>query len=832
MKFSRRRFLLGASTLAICAANPALAGLHFHGSPGFNGGKSQVNLGDFAFAFLDLMKTTQNWNYANAPNANGQVSPANMDVNGYPTTIQAGGYYTSVLIPPTTVVPGNYVCRWVGGDGTTSIKNPGSLVSGSTTGANGRFVFTPNASAIASTVLAGAITLGSPYVSSIAIMHVNDEAAWLAGQVFSPKFKGILTQGKFGVIRFLNLQPSITTVTTWASRKPVGHFSYAAEEYRSSLWAGQTTNVGNDYSITFGSGAPVDKQTILLQFNANATLNTATVTFPGGSTVNWTAHGLSAGDPVGFSGGSPPSGIFYGGTYYVIAAGLTANAFQVSLTRGGAAYNYGTGASGTTAGVRLPTLNLNGTGTVAITSNNGGVMTSIVQMPSINGTSGQAVWGTLIYDADLNSWMLRGGNADPNQGSAGIINGCPYEIMLQLCKEVGAHPYFVAPYLAVDPMTDFHTQLATLVKTTMPSWMIPRFEICNELWNNVNPMTQYAYLKAYVHWNAQFSSGIFDRDDWVGKTASTIGQAVNAAYGGAVGAGYQILINVQTVTFPSPGSNGQASRFASTQYLAQSAAAQVGYTKSAASLWATHVVCANYFQPAERGTAQETTDATTYAANAASIVGGISGGTLTVASVTIGTLAIGQTITDQYGLIPVGVTITGGSGTSWTVSNGSLSIASGTTIFAQNATAAALATSYADTASGAADPNNGGNLAQVKIYFTNIFNYAATFTNSAGNTLKGTFYEGGYSPDLDSTAQINFLRNASKNVADGGLLISGGTLANAAVVAGNYADCIASGGEFPSCFQLTGVNSIWSVLDPDIYATKTAQWNAIAAFNA
>src|SRR6266403_372419 len=108
----------------------------------------------------------------------------------------------------------------------------------------------------------------------------------------------------------------------------------------------------------------------------------------------------------------------------------------------------------------------------------------------------------------------------------------------------------------------------------MPSWMISRCETSNELWNDFNPLTQYAYQKAYVHWNTQFSSGIFDRADWVGKTASTMGQAVNAVYGGAVGAGYQILVGFQPANFGTPGANGQTARIESTQYAVQSAAAQ------------------------------------------------------------------------------------------------------------------------------------------------------------------------------------------------------------------------------------------------------------------
>jgi hypothetical protein len=55
-------------------------------------------------------------------------------------------------------------------------------------------------------------------------------------------------------------------------------------------------------------------------------------------------------------------------------------------------------------------------------------------------------------------------------------------------------------------------------------------------------------------------------------------------------------------------------------------------------------------------------------APAAQFTGSISGNTLTVSSVASGTLAIGQFLTDAAGEIVSGTQITGGSGTSWTVS--------------------------------------------------------------------------------------------------------------------------------------------------------------------
>jgi hypothetical protein len=64
--------------------------------------------------------------------------------------------------------------------------------------------------------------------------------------------------------------------------------------------------------------------------------------------VNYTGHPFVAGDKVVFStSGALPTGLTAGTVYYVIAAGLTANAFEVSATSGGAAINTSSAGSGT-----------------------------------------------------------------------------------------------------------------------------------------------------------------------------------------------------------------------------------------------------------------------------------------------------------------------------------------------------------------------------------------------------------------------------------------------------------------------------------------------------
>ena len=77
-------------------------------------------------------------------------------------------------------------------------------------------------------------------------------------------------------------------------------------------------------------------------------LGTFTVTIASPAVFTLNSHGLVAGDPVSFeTTGALPTGLSVGTLYYVISAGLTANAFEVSTSVGGAAVN----TSGTQSGV-------------------------------------------------------------------------------------------------------------------------------------------------------------------------------------------------------------------------------------------------------------------------------------------------------------------------------------------------------------------------------------------------------------------------------------------------------------------------------------------------
>jgi hypothetical protein len=79
---------------------------------------------------------------------------------------------------------------------------------------------------------------------------------------------------------------------------------------------------------------------------------TVTMTIATPAVVSWTGHGLSTNAKVRFTTtGALPTNVTAGTVYFVIASGLTADAFQFSATQGGAAIN----TTGTQSGVHTCT---------------------------------------------------------------------------------------------------------------------------------------------------------------------------------------------------------------------------------------------------------------------------------------------------------------------------------------------------------------------------------------------------------------------------------------------------------------------------------------------
>lgn len=84
-------------------------------------------------------------------------------------------------------------------------------------------------------------------------------------------------------------------------------------------------------------------------YNPATSAQIVTISNASPAVVSWPAHGLSVNQEVVFtnSGGALNTGLTAGTIYYVIAAGLTTGAFEVSATVGGSAVNTSSAGSGT-----------------------------------------------------------------------------------------------------------------------------------------------------------------------------------------------------------------------------------------------------------------------------------------------------------------------------------------------------------------------------------------------------------------------------------------------------------------------------------------------------
>ena len=133
--------------------------------------------------------------------------------------------------------------------------------------------------------------------------------------------------------------------------------SAASPTFNGSNYVG--INIVNRPTVIVAPSAPASGITIVnaTGYNVNVMLNTSgsftsnivsqapiypiTFTIASPGVVNWTSHGLSAGNLVVFStAGSLPTGLTAGVPYYVLSPGLSANSFEVSATNGGAAINF------------------------------------------------------------------------------------------------------------------------------------------------------------------------------------------------------------------------------------------------------------------------------------------------------------------------------------------------------------------------------------------------------------------------------------------------------------------------------------------------------------
>lgn len=445
----------------------------------------------------------------------------------------------------------------------------------------------------------------------------------------------------------------------------------------------------------------------------------------------------------------------------------------------------------------------------------GDAMNSDVR-PTVNG------YATLVYDADLDVWLKFGGSGA--EGAVFLTNGIPPEMLVQLCEEIGAHPWFVPPFLTCDPLTDFMPSLAAYCHGRGTStWMKPTYEAGpNETWNSAGGFygTRYAWNKGDRRWVTPHTVTMTIASpcvvSWTGHGMSA-GTKFRFKTTGALPTGvlpnqeYQVVATGLTADSFRFSIDGGATTVNSS-----------GTQSGTHSAWAQNFLENDWYGmgTTRLGKALDTE----YAGNR------------TKYALFIGCwAAIGSAYHNRRLAATYYVAETGNAGDAarlWATDLGP-AIYFGPSIYGSG-TESTMATAYAaagtpaqrlkianDYASDCLNP--GSALTQIK---ATIDDYAAY---AAANGLGLMSYEGGYSPDTGAGATIDTLRLASKNAP-----------VMRRILSEVYEYYRTKGGKFPSCYMLSGSETvasgeaprsvIWSIDDPNIYAPKSEQRYAIEAF--
>jgi hypothetical protein len=541
----------------------------------------------------------------------GSISGTTLTIPGTVTgTIKMGQRVTGgTTLPYTFIMSGSGTTYTVSKSQTVAsvamTSDNGSKTSTGTTGA-GFIVCTGPTDPDDANMTLRLQAFGTPHMTNFKIYHVDDAADIALGKVFGKKFLARLVEANFGVIRFMDWVGSNTAcTTTWATRKPINYYSYSANDYRASVYCQSlATRTGPAYTAAPPVGFVLaDKAMIHLKWATS--YNGTVVTFTSGNpSIAMPAHGLSIGSRLHLSldgGGALPGGFAVGTKYFVVSVPDSGH-ITISASSGGTAITpSGVGTQPGQPATANPFLTLDlGAGPVDMLAD---YCNWFVGSLYPIGNSFESL-NTLVYDATLQAWIRFGMGGGGGPTSIGIGNMVPPEICLQLCVEVGAHPYFVAPFLACDPMTDYIPSLAQYCKDNAPAWMIPRFEGPNELWNTAGGFFQtgYAVAKANAyndadptHWSTRG-----DFNNWYGKAMSTIGQAVSTVYANDR-TKYHVIGGVQTIKMASAGERAeQSTRFTSAFYVSQTAAAQAPYTKTPSVLRAVFLAGADLYDVGAR----------------------------------------------------------------------------------------------------------------------------------------------------------------------------------------------------------------------------------------
>jgi hypothetical protein len=743
----------------------------------------------------------------------------------------------------------------------TSAKAINTLSTAVSTGlaGAGRYVLSTTNGGILS-LFAGTTAINSSidYPHDMIFCHEDDEAAVDAGQIFGVKFLQKYQAANFGVIRHLGWQAANTfQITNWNSRRPINLAYYGGTELRSSIYGGITSNSGNAYTCSFPSihssdgtvwtsGAPKDKDTVIVTFNASATAS-GLCSLDVGSTgspiniLNEFSNPLSVGTnsyPIGLNN------VTVAQRQFSIACLVYDVALNAWIKIGGDIAQGGCGLeNGAPYEIMLALCQRLGAHPYFVMCQFAlDPMTNFVPSLASFIFSSWPSWMVPRFEGPNETWNASGGNqtnyannkqllVNGAQSLSGVITSGTYNVSAFTYPSTASGVGFADITLSTPGNVFIIGSHINPVSfggiTNLPSsgFYVTAINVVA----NPNVITvQFTPTGSYTS-GGTVTPSTNDFSNWYGKVLSTIGQACATVYGiNNLGSKYWVLAGVQTGqgSSQSAAASWAGPRLSSTSYV-RANNPQSPYTATSASLWTSHIACTQYWQPTQYGTGTETTASATFAA--VKLIGTIVNGVLTISSTQLGTVTTGLNVFGQNIALSAGVTVVSGAGSTWTLSDLTLNMTINSLYMGNDSTG--VLESYADSSNGSGGANNLG-LTNLNTYYQSWVAYGQTLTNNQGSRIGLTGYEGGYSPDYSSSGntQLDVFRYATKFVASS----PGNPTGLQGWYATNLTNFKSAGGVFPSEFIATGkfpTNNAWSVLENIYQSPDAPQWNAIISFH-
>lgn len=207
---------------------------------------------------------------------------------------------------------------------------------------DGQYVFTLDGTSSAKEHILCTLTASTKVISNV--QSVSRQGVLTTGFARVHKVGAVCEQTDFGTLFFL--AQLLKGVDSLDADNPLKYDSSPSLTLGTQL---ATKDYADALSI---AGAPVASTTVMgvvrLASVPSVTLGAATITIASPAVISKTAHGLTVNDAVKFTtAGTLPTSIVAGTQYFVIAAGLTTDAFEISATLGGSAINTSGSQSGT-----------------------------------------------------------------------------------------------------------------------------------------------------------------------------------------------------------------------------------------------------------------------------------------------------------------------------------------------------------------------------------------------------------------------------------------------------------------------------------------------------